>query len=119
MNIERLIEAAAEKAAKKTVAELKRSGMLRDARDQSKYRRAEDLLRRYGEKRNITPDQARQIEEALATISGEQYAETVQMFYFEGLTNAEIAENMHASEKTVVRKRQRLMQKLAAKLGTS
>lgn len=118
MNIERLIEAAAEKAAKKTVAELKRSGMLRDTKDLTKYKRAEDLLRRYGEKRNITAEQAIRIEEALATISGEQYAETVHMFYFEGLTNAEIAERMHASEKTVVRKRQRLMQKLSATLGT-
>ena len=117
MNLEKLIEAAAKKAAKETVAELKRSGMMKDARAQNRSRRAEDILRRYGEK-SVTPDQARNVEEALATISGEQYAETVQMFYFEGLTNAEIAEQLHASEKTVVRKRQRLMQKLSAKLGT-
>lgn len=117
MNLEKLIEAAAKKAAKETVAELKRTGMMKDARAQNRYRRAEDILRRYGDK-SVTPDQARNVEEALATISGEQYAETVQMFYFEGLTNAEIAEQLHASEKTVVRKRQRLMQKLSAKLGT-
>ena len=118
MNIERIIQAAAEAAAaaaaKRTVQELKRAGALRDGR-WNEYKRAEAILRRYGEKK-IGAEQARRVEQALAGISEEPYAEVIQLFYFESKTNAEIAEMLHASDRTIQRKRQRLVQKLSAKL---
>ncbi|MBO7207257.1 MAG: hypothetical protein J6Y26_06500 [Lachnospiraceae bacterium] len=119
MNIERLIEAAADRAAKKaareTITELKRSGMIVDS-GSSRYKRAEELLRNYGTGKNISAEQARRVEQALAYISGQQYADAVQLYYFENLTNAEVAERLHASERTVIRKRQRLVQILSARI---
>lgn len=115
MNIKQIIEAAAEEAAKKTVAELKRSGLLR-ATHSNNYQRTENLLRKYGEN-NVTAEQAAAVERALAEINGETYAPVVQLYYFNGKTNAQIAELVHASEKTVARGRQRLVQKLSAKIG--
>lgn len=115
MNIKQIIEAAAEEAAKKTVAELKRSGLLR-ATHSNNYQRTESLLRKYGEN-NVTAEQAAAVERALADINGETYAPVVQLYYFDGKTNAQIAELVHASEKTVARGRQRLVQKLSAKIG--
>ena len=115
MNIERLIEAAADRAAKKTVEELKRSGMIVDTGG-SRYKRAEDLLRSYGTGKGISAEQARRVEQALAYISGQQYADAVQLYYFENLTNAEVADRLHASERTVIRKRQRLVQIISARI---
>lgn len=115
MNLEKLIEAAADRAAKKAVAELKRSGMIVDAKG-SRYKRAEELLRNYGTGKNISAEQARRVEQALAYISGQQYADAVQLYYFENLTNAEVAERLHASERTVIRKRQRLVQIISARV---
>ena len=114
MNLEKLIEAAAKKAARETVTELKRSGMIVDS-GSSRYKRAEELLRNYGTGKNISAEQARRVEQALAYISGQQYADAVQLYYFENLTNAEVAERLHASERTVIRKRQRLVQILSAR----
>ena len=113
MNIEKLIEAAAERAAKKTVSELRRQGLLRS---DSYYKRTETLLRMYGEN-NVNGEQAAAVERALAEISGETYAAAVQLYYFDGKTNTEVAEMIHTSERTAARGRQRLVQKLSAKLG--
>lgn len=119
MNLERIIQAAAEAAAKKaareTVTELKRSGMIVDV-GASKYKRAEELLRNYGTGKNISAEQARKIEQALAFISGQPYADAVQLYYFENLTNAEVADRLHASERNVIRKRQRLVQIISARV---
>lgn len=115
MNIERLIEAAAKKAARETVTELKRSGMLSDIGD-TRYKRTEDLLRNYGAGKNISAEQARRVEQALAYVAGQQYTDAVQLYYFENLTNAEVADRLHASERTVIRKRQRLVQIISARV---
>ena len=115
MNIKQIIETVAEETAKKTVAELKRSGLLRSTYLNS-YKRTEILLRRYGEN-DVTAEQAAAVERALAEINGETYAPVVQLYYFDGKTNAQIAELVHASEKTVARGRQRLVQKLSARIG--
>lgn len=115
MNIEQIIEAAADKAARKAIAELKRSGMIVDTGG-SKYKRAEELLRNYGAGKNISAEQARRVEQALAYIAGQQYADVVQLYYFENLTNAEVAERLHASERNVIRKRQRLVQIISARI---
>ena len=115
MNLEKLIEAAAKKAAKETVAELKRTGMIGDVGG-SRYKRTEDMLRNYGTGKNISAEQARRVEQALAYIAGQPYAETVQLYYFENLTNAEVADRLHASERNVIRKRQRLVQILSARI---
>ena len=116
MNLEELIRSAATAAARKTVQELKRSGMIVDTgTGMTRYKRAEAILRRYGEKK-IGAEQARRVEQALAGISEEPYAEVIQLFYFESKTNAEIAEMLHASDRTIQRKRQRLVQKLSSKL---
>lgn len=114
MNLSQIIEKAAEEAAKKTVAELRRAGLLRPTTNN--YKRTENLLRRYGEN-NVTAEQAAAVESALADISKETYAPVVQLYYFDGKTNAQIADLVHASEKTVARGRQRLVQKLSAKIG--
>lgn len=119
MNIERIIqaaaEAAAEKAAQKTVRELRRSGALH-TQGMTDYKKAETKLRLYGAKWGITAEDAERIEKALAAISGEPYADTVQLFYLQKKTNAEIAEMLSASERTVARARQRLMQKIAPRI---
>lgn len=114
MNLSQIIEKAAEEAAKKTVAELRRAGLLRPTANN--YKRTENLLRRYGEN-NVTAEQAAAVESALADISKETYAPVVQLYYFDGKTNAQIADLVHASERTVARGRQRLVQKLSAKIG--
>lgn len=121
MNLEQLITAAAEKAAAKaarrTVEELRRAGLLRVTQGGTNYyKRAENLLRRYKEG-DITAEQAAAVEQALAGISGERYADVVQLYYFEGKKDADIAEEIHASQRTVARGRQRLVQKLSAKIG--
>lgn len=116
MNIEQIIEAAAERAAKKTVAEMRRNGMVRDASRANSYKRTEKILKLYGEN-NVTAEQAAAVEQALADISGEIYAEAVQLYYFAGKTNSEIADLIHTSERTAARGRQRLVQKLSAKIG--
>lgn len=115
MNLEKLIEAAAKKAAKETVAEMKKSGMIVDP-GCNRYRRAEDLLRSYGSGKGISAEQVRRVEEALAGIAEQPFSDTVQMYYFEGLTNAEIADRLHASARTVQRKRQRFVQILSARI---
>lgn len=113
MNIEQIIEAAADRAAKKTINELRRRGMLRE---NSFYKRTETLLRLYSENK-VNGEQAAAIEHALAEISSETYAEAIQLYYFAGKTNTEIADIIHTSEKTAARGRQRLVQKLSAKIG--
>lgn len=114
--IRRAAEAAAEAAAKRTVQELKRAGALREGK-WNEYKHAEQLLRLYGAQRGINAEQAAAVEQALASISGERYADVIQLFYFEKKTNAEIAETLHASERTVGRARQRLVQKISAKVA--
>lgn len=116
MNIEQIIEAAAERAAKKTIAEMRRNGLIRDGAKMNNYKRTEKVLRLYGENR-VTAEQAAAVEQALADISGETYAEAVQLYYFAGKTNGEIADIIHTSERTAARGRQRLVQKLSAKIG--
>lgn len=113
-SLEQIIAAAAERAAKKTVAELRRSGMLREGTNA--YKRTENILRSYGDG-TVTAEQAAAVEQALADISRETYASAVQLYYFDGKTNAEIADIIHASERTVARGRQRLVQKLSARIG--
>lgn len=113
MNLQQIIDAAADRAAKKTVSELRRSGLLRE---NSFYKRTETLLRLYAENK-VNGEQAAAIEHALAEISSETYAEAVQLYYFAGKTNQEIADLIHTSEKTAARGRQRLVQKLSAKIG--
>ena len=80
------------------------------------YKRTEKILRLYGGNR-VTAEQAAAVEQALADISGEMYAEAVQLYYFGGKTNTEIADIIHTSERTAARGRQRLVQKLSAKIG--
>lgn len=113
MNLEQIINEAADRAAKRTIAELRKRGLLRE---NSYYKRTETLLRMYGEN-NVNGEQAAAVERALAEISGETYAEAVQLYYFAGKTNTEVAEMIHTSERTAARGRQRLVQKLSAKLG--
>lgn len=122
MNIEQMIEraaaAAAERAAKKTVAELRRQGMLKE-QGFTRYRNAEDLLRKYGlpaAESGLDAEQVIRIEQALAAINDVPYAQAVPLYYFAGKTNAEIAEILHASERTVQRARQKLVQRLSAKI---
>lgn len=119
MNLEKIIqaaaEAAAEKAAQKTVRELRRAGALNTS-GMSEYKKAETKLRLYGAKWGITADDAAKIEQALAAIASEPYADTIQLFYLQRKTNAEIAEILHASERTVARARQRLVQKLTPRI---
>lgn len=115
MTLEQVINAAAEAAAKKaaraTVLELKRSGAIK-LDELSDYKRAETMLRLYGAKIGIDAEDAQKVERALASIAGEHYADSIQLFYLQGKTNAEVAEILHASERTVARARQRLVQKL-------
>lgn len=119
MNLEKIIqaaaEAAAEKAAQKTVRELRRSGALYTQK-MTNYKKAEAKLRMYGAKWGITAEDAERIEKALAAISGEPYADTIQLFYLQNKTNAEIADILHASERTVTRARQKIMQKLTTRI---
>ena len=118
LNLEQIIaaatEKAAERAAKRTVEELRKAGMLREP--VNRYKRTEYILRSYGENR-VTAEQAAAVEQALAQISAQRYAETIQLYYFAGKTNTEIADIIHTSEKTAARGRQRLVQKLSANIG--
>ena len=118
MNIEQIITAAAEKAAKKTVSELRRQGMLKE-QGFSRYKATEELLRKYGmpaAESGLAADQMVRIEQALAAVVDVPYSQTVPLYYFGGKTNAEIAEILHASERTVQRARQKLVQRLSAKI---
>lgn len=114
MKIEQIIAEAAEAAAKKTVEELRKAGMLQQPA--GRYKRTEQLLRSYGDN-TVTAEQAAAVEQALAEISCQRYAETIQLYYFAGKTNAEIADLIHTSEKTAARGRQRLVQKLSSRIG--
>ena len=111
-----------EKTVKRTVSELKRSGMIRENRLNS-FQKTEKILSLYPQmKRNvlkydfdglkITAEFVKLIDEALAGISHDPYYEIIPMKYFDGKTHEQIAEHFDVQPAAISKQRKRLINQL-------
>lgn len=82
--------------------------------------RAEAALRQYPEyKRSGTAADKTAlavVDEFLTEFAQDPYIEAVRLFYFSGLTNAQVAEKLYCDDTTCRRNRSRLVRLLAARL---
>lgn len=109
--IERLVNMTVNK----TVLKLKMSGMMKDNR-MSIFQKTEEMLKNYNSfcfsEQPYAQKIVGRIEEALNTIKDDPYSEVINLYYFEGYSREQIAEEFGTSVTTISRNKTRLINKL-------
>ena len=115
MEIEEIIQ----KTVDKTVLKLKVAGLMKDT-NKTPQQKTEDLLRNYNAFA-VSGDPAAekmilQIEAALKIIRDDIYYDVITMYYMDGKTREDIAEDYGTSVTTISRNKTRLIKELSAVL---
>lgn len=115
MDIEEIIQ----KTVDKTVLKLKVAGLMKDT-NKTPQQKTEDLLRNYNAFA-VSGDPAAekmilQIEAALKIIRDDIYYDVITMYYMDGKTREDIAEDYGTSVTTISRNKTRLIKELSAVL---
>lgn len=103
-----------------TVMKLKMSGLMKDTR-KTAYQKTEELLRNYNtfskvEDQPSTVKLVKIINDALDEIKDDPYYEIIPLIYFENETREYIAEEFDTTVTTISRNKNRLVNKLKARL---
>lgn len=111
------IEEIIEDTVNRTVLKLKMAGLMKDER-KTAFQKTEELLRNYKAfKLSDQPDTKKlvaKMDEALASISDDDYFQIISMYYFNGYSREEIAWRFKTTETTISRNKTRLINKLKA-----
>lgn len=104
-----------------TVTRLRLEGFLKtDTR--TAYEKTEELLRRYPALKESDQPTARKIcaevEACMQSISNDIYARVIELFYFEGMTNAACALELNCEERTARRNRKRFVEDFSVRLAS-
>ena len=104
-----------------TVLKLKAAGLLQN-NQKSAYDKTEALLYQYSDLRKIDQPYARrvvqEIDACLADLKREPYAKVIQLYYFEGETNAACALELNCDERTCRRNRKALVERMSVRLAS-
>ena len=114
MNIEELINQAAEAAATKTLRKLKDAGRITYVFSNS-FKKTEELLYLYPKLPADHPEKKR-IDQALKKIEEDDYYGVILSRYFDGMTIAEISEIYDCKYQNISKKRNKLVKILASEL---
>lgn len=103
-----------------TVLKLKAAGLLKDDR-KTATEKTEELLRNYPTFQKIPPTEKsrkliEKIDQALESIRGDQYADIIPRFYFDGESRESIALEYNTTPTTISRNKARLLEILAPRL---
>lgn len=103
-----------------TVIKLKMSGLIKDSR-KTAYQKTEELLRNYEtfKKAQDQPQTEKVIntmDSALHDLESDLYYEIIPMIYFQGMTREEVAEFFDTTVTTISRNKNRLVNKLKARI---
>lgn len=115
MNVEKVIE----DTVNRTVLKLKMAGLMKDNR-KSAFQKTEELLRNYNafklSDQPYTQKLITKIDESLKTIENDPYYEVIMLYYFEGCTREDVAEEFDTTVTTISRNKTRLVNKLKVAL---
>lgn len=104
-----------------TVTRLKMEGFLKTD-TQTAYEKTEELLRRYPALKDSDRPTAQRIcaevEACLQSVSNDPYARVIELFYFEGMTNAACALELKCEERTARRNRKKLVEDFSVRLAS-
>ena len=114
MDIQKLIDQAAEAAAVKTVKKLKDAGRITYIFSNS-FKKTEELLYLYPKLPDDHPERKR-IDEALERIKDDEYKDVIASRYFDRMTIAEISEIYDCKYQNISKKRNKLVKILASEL---
>lgn len=106
-----IISKTADETAKKTLALLKNAGKIKYYKGNT-FNRVKELLFLYNNLPADSPTRQR-INDALETLSENDYADVIKSYYFDGMTIAEIAEIYDCADRTIAKKRNQLIKALA------
>lgn len=115
MNIEKVIE----DTVNRTVLKLKMAGLMKDNR-KSAFQKTEEILKNYKAfKQSDQPYTKKlidKINEAMKSIEDDPYYDVIILYYFDGWTREEVAEDFNTTVTTISRNKTRLVNKLKAAL---
>ncbi len=115
MNIEKVIE----DTVNRTVLKLKMAGLMKDDR-KSAFQKTEELLKNYKafkiSDQPYTQKLINKIDEAMNTIKDDAYYDVITLYYFDGCTREEVAEDYDTTVTTISRNKTRLVNKLKVAL---
>ena len=104
-----------------TVLQLKAAGLLQDD-TKTAYEKTEVLLYQYPKLREVNEPYARrvvqEIDDCLAAVENEPYADVIRLYYFGGLKNAACAKTLCCDERTCRRNRRKLVEQFAVRLAS-
>lgn len=119
--IKQIIAETARETAKTTVLQLKAAGILQDG-GKTAYEKTETLLRQYTELSKVDQPYARrvvqEIDDCLASVADDPYADVIRLYYFGGLTNEACADMLCCDERTCRRNRKKLVQAFSSRLAS-
>ena len=114
VEIKKLIEEAADKAAERTLRKLKEQGRITYVFSNS-FKKTEELLYLYPKLPEDHPERKR-IDEALKKIQDDDYCDVIASRYFDGMTITEISEIYDCKYQNISKKRNKLVKILASEL---
>ena len=113
-DLKKLIDAAAEAAASRTLRKLKDAGRITYVFSNS-FKKTEELLYLYPKLPADHPERKR-IEQALEKIKDDDYKDVIASRYFDGMTITEISEIYDCKYQNISKKRNKLVKILASEL---
>lgn len=102
-----------------TVLKLKLAGLMKDDRKNA-FQKTEEILRNYNgftlSDQPNTKKLLHRVNEALTMIKDDPYYDLIRLFYIEGHTREEVAEELNTSTTTISRNKTRLVNKIKSVL---